>query len=132
MVSSISTFVSKFNQSLSSRKRHFFVGYSLEVYNILAALRRSGYIADYFTTTSNEGGRLVINVFPNYSNVVIGFSSVSAPGRRLFFSASEIHRSSFRGDVFICRIKKQYFLSSELLFVNLGAEPILKFKFKIT
>ena len=94
MTDPISDFLTRLRNASKAKLEDCVIPYSRLKESILAILKTEGYITDYASGTDSQGHRnLVVKMkYVDGAPAITGLSRVSTPGRRLYFSYSDVPR----------------------------------------
>lgn len=94
MTDPISDFLTRLRNASKAKLDDCVIPHSKLKENILAILKAEGYVADYGSGTDANGHKtLVVRMkYVDGAPAITGLSRVSTPGRRLYFSYSDVPR----------------------------------------
>jgi len=94
MTDPISDFLTRLRNASKARRDDCVIPHSRLKESVAAILKAEGYLADYASTTDDQGHKaLVLKLkYVDGSPAITGLKRVSTPGRRLYYSYGDIPR----------------------------------------
>lgn len=126
----LADFMIRFNAATKRRKVHFFMPYSATNMRVVEMLLRYNCISAFFVDVSKLTGNLQIKITPVYfqnTPLIQKIELVSRPGRRVYWSSSELSlnfaRNNFQG-FYILSTPSGICSSNELITANVLNSPV--------